>query len=389
MPRRAPNRDLERLIRLLLDFLGLGRSRAGSLPGLRGLSRLQRLILTLALGLGVMIVGWLVAHSPARPRLIPGSSAPRRADGYLFCSWNVENFYDDRDDPANPDEDENWFGRDPDAFAQKVRALSDAVLLHNGGYGPDILALVEVESLRAMEALRDALNARLATEWQYTGIVQRDNPTGRKFGPAVLTRLAIRDDLTRGAREFGGRRILEAHLEADGAPLVVLASHWTSRLRGDSTIDKRAKYAEAIYGRFLQLHRDDPAVDLVLSGDFNDEPDDPSLRDELHTVSDPGLVREDDPQPNLLDLVTTLDPRGEGTYYLNGRWEILDHIVAAPGLLDPKGWLVRPETLEVGRFPELIRGRAGSPWKFGGPRSTGARGVSDHLALSVRLKVAN
>ena len=162
--------------------------------------------------------------------------------------------------------------------------------------------MVEVESLRCVEALRDASTLGSPSEWRYTGIVQRDNPTGRKFGPAILTRLAIRDDLTRGAREFAGRRILEAHLEADGAPLVVLASHWTSRLRGD-TIEKRAGYARR---PLRSVPRAPPAtipsIDVILSGDFNDEPDDPSLRDDLHAVADPALVREDEPEPNLLDL---------------------------------------------------------------------------------------
>ena len=29
---------------------------------------------------------------------------------FLFCFWNVENLYDDNDDPKIHDEMENWFG---------------------------------------------------------------------------------------------------------------------------------------------------------------------------------------------------------------------------------------------------------------------------------------
>lgn len=384
-PARRPSpKDLERLVRQVLDLLGGGRS--GRRPsGLRLPTDFRSLVATLAVVSIVLTVGWFLARERSRPRLVPGSGASRPADGVLFCSWNVENFYDDRDDPANPDEDENWFGRDPDAFEQKVRALSGAILLANDRLGPDVLAMVEVESARCVEALRDALNAGLPSERRYTGIVQRDNPTGRKFGPAILTRLAIREDRTRGAREFDGRRILEAHLESGGAPLVVLASHWTSRVR-NGTEDNRERYADALYGRFLELRRDAPDVDVIFSGDFNDGPSDPSVRDHLHAVADPGLIHDDDETPNLLDLVAGRDP-DEGTYYYKSRWEFLDHILVSPGLLDAHGWTVVPETLGISDFPEVITGRRGAPWKFGGPKSTGPRGVSDHLALTVRLKV--
>src|SRR5581483_3026552 len=103
------------------------------------------------------------------------------AEGYLYCHWNVENFYDDRDDPRNHDEDEDWFGRNPDFVRQKADILAGALLNLNDGHGPDVLAMVEVESRRSVELLRDALNARLPTEWQYAGIAQRDYRMDRRL----------------------------------------------------------------------------------------------------------------------------------------------------------------------------------------------------------------
>jgi endonuclease/exonuclease/phosphatase family metal-dependent hydrolase len=384
MPPRASIRDAERLVRMVLDSFRGGRSRRRS-PGqpsdprgvLAGLAVLFLIVLAAA---------WLVSTGRSRPKLIPGAPAPRSAEGVLFCSWNVENFFDDRDDPTNRDQDEDWFAHDPEAFARKVGALRDAALLHNEGRGPDVLAMVEVESRRSVEALRDALNAVLPPDWRYTGIVQRDDRTGRRFAPAVLTRLAVREDLTRGPPDFGNRRILEAHLESDGVPLIVLASHWKSRLGGkDETEARREDYADAVYGRYLSLRRREPGLDVILAGDFNDEPGDSSLTEHLHAVSDPGLVRESDSEPSLLDLVADPSLAGQGTYFFTGRWEFLDHILAPPELLDAQGWTIRPETLKVGDFRELRRGPKGSPWKFGGPKATTPRGYSDHFALSVRL----
>ncbi len=385
MPPRAAARDAERLVRMVVDLFRGGRSkgRASRWPTDPGSLFAVLIILLIVVG-----ASWVATGGWSRPKLIPGAPAPRSVEGVLFCAWNVENLFDDRDDPTNRDLDEDWFARDPEAFAKKVETLRDAVLLHNDGRGPDVLAMVEVESRRSVEALRDSLNAVLPPDYRYTGIVQRDDRTGRRFAPAVLTRLAVREDLTRGPPDFGNRRILEAHLESGGVPLVVLVAHWKSRLGGkDETEARRISYADELYRRYLSLRRRDPGLDVILAGDFNDGPGDPSLVEHMHAVADPGLLHADDAEPSLLDLVADPSLAGQGTYFFAGRWEFLDHILAPPELLDGKGWTVRPETIRVGSFRSLRRGATGSPWKFGGPKATGPRGYSDHFALSVRLAV--
>ncbi|HEX8199690.1 MAG TPA: hypothetical protein VF590_04330, partial [Isosphaeraceae bacterium] len=159
----------------------------------------------------VALVSWLVGPGPRRRPA--GPAPPSSREGYLFASWNAENLFDDQDDPRSHDEDEDFFGRNPAMVGRKVELLADALLVQNDGRGPDILALVEVENRRAVELLRDALNRRLETPWQYTGLIHRDNRTGRRIEPAVLTRLPADDARTRGPRDFDNRRILEAHLE--------------------------------------------------------------------------------------------------------------------------------------------------------------------------------
>ncbi len=310
------------------------------------------------------------------------------AEGYLFCTWNLENLFDDVDDPANHDEEEDWFGRHPDAVREKLDRLVGALRLQNGGRGPDILAVVEVENRRAAAMLFDALNRGVAPADRYTTLIHRDNRSGRRIEPAVLSRLPARDDLT---RSFPVERIREVHLTGpEGVPLVVLVSHWTSRTRG-GTEARRAFYGDLLYRSATALTASEPAADIVVAGDFNDEPGDPSVVEHLHAVAEIDRVLEASRGGApllLLDLTARLDPRrGEGTYYYNGRWEVLDHLVASPGLLDESGWSVRPETLRIERPRSLRYGRDGRPWRFGGPKATSPRGVSDHFAVSVRLRV--
>jgi endonuclease/exonuclease/phosphatase family metal-dependent hydrolase len=243
--------------------------------------------------------------------------------------------------------------------------------------------LVEVESRRAVELLRDALNQKLPATWQYDQIAQRPYRLDRRLAPALLSRVPIHDDKT---RLFPNRRILEVHLEAQGAPLVVFASHWTSRLR-NGTERKREAYADVLYAAVSKLARDDPKIDVLLSGDFNDEPSNDSVAIDLHATGDVRRVRDPSNGLLLLDLMTDFDSSREGTLYYNGHWEILDHIVASPGLLDRAGWLVEPQTTRIFNPPELRFGRRRQPWRFGGPDNQNPPGYSDHFPIIVHLRV--
>lgn len=342
-----------------------------------------------AAALLILLGLWLLTpRGPVNPPRPPAPVPAPGAEGYLFCTWNAENLFDDEDDPADHDPDEDWFAAHPGVVREKAARLAQALLLQNGGRGPDILVVVEVETRRAAELLRSALNDALPTADRYATLIHRDNRTGRRIEPAVLSRLPGRDDLT---RTFHADRTLEAHLVGPaGAPLVVLASHWTSRLRGE-TEGRRASYADHLYRAACDLTAADPAADVLIAGDFNDEPGDPSVVDHLHALADADRVldaaRAGGPLL-LLDLTARLDPkRGEGTYFYGGRWQVFDHIVAAPGLLDQAGWRVLPETLHVENPVALRTGRDGRPWRFGGPTAVNPRGYSDHFAVSVRLAV--
>jgi endonuclease/exonuclease/phosphatase family metal-dependent hydrolase len=353
-----------------------------SAPARRALNRL------LPAFAGMILIGfglWLIIprRSAPAPPGTRASAQPQPAEGYLFCHWNVENFFDDVDDPKNHDQDEDWFAQHPELVRLKVSHLAEALLLQNGGRGPDIVAMVEVESRRAVELLRDALNNQLPARWHYSQIAQRPYRLDRRLAPAVLSRVPIHDDQT---RLFPNRRILEVHLEAQGAPLVLYSSHWTSRLRAH-TEGKRDAYADALYAAVSHLARDDPQVDALLAGDFNDEPTDASVAVDLHATGNVRQVRDSSRGLQLLDLMTAFDPAREGTYSYNGHWEILDHIVASPGLLDPTGWLVETGSTRIFNPPKLRFGRRHQPWRFGGPDNQNPPGYSDHFSVNVRLRV--
>src|SRR5262249_26290610 len=226
-----------------------------------------------------------------------------------------------------------WFARDASALRLKLDHLSEALIGLNEGKGPDILALAEVESSRAAELLQEALNSRLADpSLQYTHLLMKNAGGGRHISTAILTRLPVDQDRT---RLHGSRlRILEGHVVVNGHDLVVLATHWTSRLTHE-TGGGREKYGDQIYGVYRGMYLTNPKVDLVVCGDFNDPPDAPSVVDHLHATRSMRTVLDSSEHPLLLNLFADKVPSvAFGTHYYDRQWFIFDQIVVSPGLLD-------------------------------------------------------
>jgi endonuclease/exonuclease/phosphatase family metal-dependent hydrolase len=211
---------------------------------------------------------------------------------------------------------------------------------------------------------------------------------GRHIATAILTRLPVEADRTRLLDKR--RRILEGHVVVNGHALVVLASHWTSRVssKTDEEGSGRDKYAQEIFGRFHGMYKKDPAVDLLVCGDFNDDPGDESVREYLHAGGDAAAVRASGAEPQMLDLFARKDAETYGTLWHRGKWNIFDQIVVSPGLLDDRGWTCDPDSVRT--IHDLTADRRGHPMEFGDERDKiplEARGYSDHFPVTVRLRV--
>lgn len=356
-------------------------------------------VVLVLLGVAALIaLGYFVWTSLPRRTTPPPVTGDGQPATILLCAWNVENFYDDDDNPKFRDDMEDWLGTDPAAFRQKVDHLAEGLLKMNGGAGPDVACLCEVESERCLHALREAVNAKLEAaglgDRKYERIVFRPDNTGRRFAPAILTRLGVTADRTRKLGNRGNSRILEGHLHHNGHELVVIVAHWTSRLTDKSGEGNRRDYAEDCYGRANEILHANPEADVVVCGDFNDEFGDPTILESLKATDDPAEVRTAVNDPRLLDLVAGWGPGNDppGTIYSqeHGRWSTFDHICVARGLLDDRGWTCDLKSAAV-FAPEAFRRKVGKrfePHKFGGRNVKVTRGYSDHFPVTVQLSVA-
>jgi len=337
----------------------------------------------------------LVVAAGCNPR--PPASA---TGDYLFCFWNTENFFDNkvngwRNNEADKDFD-RWFADNQALFEQKVKNLTEVLAALNDGKGPDILALAEVESnSTAAETLKESLNRAIKPDTQpYRHLLMKNLHGGRNIVTAILTRLPVIADRTQLIDSR--HRILEGHIEVNGRELIVLATHWTSRV-SDKAGEGRDKYADLIYGRFRAMHKANPDVSLLICGDFNDNPDDPSVTKHLHATGDLERVKANSDPPLLYDIFANQwaekKSAGFGTHFYRGKAFLFDHLVVSPGMVNGRGdWIYLADTAEIvkHRFVVPTGRNKGHPLAFGTEKDKvplAERGVSDHLPVTARLRV--
>jgi endonuclease/exonuclease/phosphatase family metal-dependent hydrolase len=354
--------------------------------------RHPRETLLLLVALGIVIVGFIAWSRWFKPKEVPPVIGDGKPATVLFCSWNVENFYDDHHDANVRDEIEEWFGNDPAAFRTKVDHLAEGLLKMNDGVGPDIACLCEVESERCMEALRDAINAKLDAaglgERKYTHILFKLDNSGRHFAPAILTRIDVTADRTRKLGNRANGRILEGHLHHNGYELIVIVAHWTSRVTDDKDDGhRRMSYANDCYGRVNSILKQDPDADVVVCGDFNDEFRDASIQKGLRATSNIEDVRNSLDEPRLFDLFGNWRGDPAGTIYHEKNLFVFDHICVTRGLLDDKGWSCDPKSAKI-FAPKEFRSKNGQPLRFGNKNWRGERGYSDHFPVMAQFSVA-
>ncbi len=324
------------------------------------------------------------------------------ADGeneFLFCFWNVENLFDDKDDKRNDIDEayDNPFAEKKELRELKYDRIASALVGMNGGKGPDVIACAEVESVRAADLLKDALNAKLKAtkqddKCQYKHVVMQNIDGGRHIAPCVISRVNV--DVRNVKLLKKPLRILEMHLYVNQKDLCVIASHWTSQLKqrdGSDGDSGREKYANTIWDRVAEMVDKKPETDFLLCGDFNDSPDAEPIVKNLGSIGDITKVKPAAKDPFLLNLMNGKDPAKYGTLWYSGKPLIYDHIVVSPGMLDTTGWSADPKSVTAYTEGLMRKGATRrEPWRFGDPDKDikdADRGYADHFPVTVKLKV--
>lgn len=305
--------------------------------------------------------------------------------GAAIVSYNVENLFDTIDDPATRDEDFlpagklHWTGQ---RYRHKLDQLARAITWAGDG-APMIVGLAEVENEAVMRDLAATAPLKHAA---YT-VVHFDSPDERGIDVGLLVRSADAQVVEKEAIpvDLGRdhtRDVLYALVQLKGGErLHVLMNHWPSRREGEErSAGKRMAAARVVRQKVDAILRMAPRAKVLVMGDFNDYPQDASIRQGLQAACATG------PGITLVDLMCAAPEVGGGSIQYQGEWGYFDQMIASNALLEGPGLTLGPATAcRDGRLLFRHPRFGPSPDKtYGGDRYKG--GFSDHLPVVAHLK---
>ncbi len=328
----------------------------------------------------------------------------------MVATYNVENLFSTmghrrgKDASWQPHGAYHWTEA---RLANKIANVGRALAATNGGRGPDVVGLVEIEDESLLERLRAEGLAGLG----YHTALHAD--WGHGLGTALLSRLPLASPPARHQPDPNVRGVLEVTLSAHGSPLSVLVNHWPSRGGGDASAAQRRAQGQLVRNIVRERLAADPARAVVVLGDFNAEPNEDAMREAgLLATADPEAARSGNAllynamaavaaqaagkRVTSLDEITAL--RGQmGTLLATherpatGELTMFDQILVSPGLLGGSLLELIFGATQIVREGFLLD-RAGKPRRTLVSRDRAeidSGGTSDHLPVVTRLRRAS
>jgi len=341
-------------------------------------------------------------------------------DTYSLGFWNLENLFA----PEGFPDREPWIAqrvaKDLDGwtealFTRKVAQLAVGIAAMNGGAGPDLLGVCEVENRFVLDRLTQALNAALPAR-RYDVIHADSTKDQRGIDTAFVfdaNRLSTNPAEVFShfvMRRTGTRDITQATFKTQsGQEFVALSNHWPSRSGGYHTLTQgyRMTAGETLsywHERIREVKGNNTAV--IAMGDLNDDPADPSVvihanssreRDDIENATSPRFYNL--AWNYLRQSVRTVSGKQRliyGTLYYQGDANIFDQILVSRAFLrGPGPFRVREETAHIEALPAMVHdSKNEGPIRFGLPRGNAEKnvntsGFSDHFPVSVTIEVAS
>ncbi len=284
---------------------------------------------------------------------------PQRADAqkhqsYVVGFYNLENLFDTyHDDGKNdyeylPDGANQWTD---EKYAKKLQNMAKVIaeMKKDNGVWHAILGVSEIENRHVLEDLvvEPAIEAANYQIVHYDGPDRRGVDVGLLYRPEIFKVIASesipftffpsRIDWSAWTQEemdaFRTRDVLMVRGTIDGEMFAIFVAHLPSRLGGKGA-DLRPRGAEIIYQRSMQLQKEFPGIKIVVMGDMNDNPTDPSMTDFLRGKESIKDVTDED----FFDPFLSMIKAGYSSLYYRGEGNIFDIVMVNNALANaPEG----------------------------------------------------
>lgn len=328
------------------------------------------------------------------------SSVSRPAPAISIMTFNVQNLFDNVDDPDKDDkaylplaakqseahvtecntiEVESW--RDEclhldwsdDAIEHKLGVLAEAIKQANDGRGADIIALQEIENVTILERLRTEYLADSA----YLPAILIEGSDSRGVDVAFLSRLPIVGDAVLHPlvledfpdRAGDTRGLLEATFELpDGSLLTGFSVHFPAPFHPTEMRVLAYKHLNGVRGALP------PERNVFAAGDFNTSSSEDSQRSMLERFVRPFWT---------IAHEQCEDCPGTQYYARDDAWSFLDMILFSPAGESGKAWRIVDGSVELANKTAAQVTEDGTPARY---HSAERIGVSDHWPLVMAIR---
>jgi predicted extracellular nuclease len=309
--------------------------------------------------------------------------------------YNVENLYDTRDDSLTKDEeflpggDKNWTN---ERFHRKIVRIYQTMVALGEGEMPAIIGLAEIENRDVLDRLvYDTPLSKLHYQ-----VIHRESPDARGVDVALLYRPELFEPdsaawlkvpLSAGETTREILMVKGRFWEKDTVYFYV--NHWPSRYGGaGGSRAKRLAAASTLAVSVKQVFLSNRNSNIIVMGDFNDEPGDESLQAiNKILMNDTGEGRFSLTNLSVKTSLTNID----GTIKHQGTWSVFDQLLVSQPLINGiSGCRLVSEKTEIFKADFLLEPdetyTGYKPFRtYSGPGYN--NGFSDHLPVSILIEI--
>lgn len=306
-----------------------------------------------------------------------GQSAGRVVVGF----YNCENLFDTIDDPAKDDEEFTPDGKykySDRIYRQKLKNISSVL----AAMRPAVVGLAEVENSTVLKDLttQQSIAAKGYRFVIHSGPDPRGINVALIYDPAsfrVLKSEPIKVDISSTSGKAVTRDVLHVHGILVKDTVDIFVNHWPSRRGGaDESNDKRGIAAQVNREAAARLMKKNKNAHIIIMGDLNDNPADPSITNVLGAVAD-----KKSSGSYLYNPFASIHASGSGTEVYRKQWNLFDQIIISSSLLTDKTLTYNgAEIFRPSFIIDTYKGHEGEPHRsFKGPRWI--NGYSDHFPV--------